>query len=349
MKTTLCAAILFITGAACSAEACTSAIVSARASLSGRPLLWKHRDTGASGNFIDHIEATDSTLAYTALFNDGDSLRREAWTGMNEMGFAIMNTASYNLAPDTANLKDCEGFVMRLALERCVTVDDFASMLTTLPKPMGVQANFGVIDAQGGAAYFETDDNSFIQFDVNDSPDGYLIRTNFSFSGVQGQGFGYIRYNTARQLIDQATVISPQLFTETLSRSFLHSLTGHNYLSGNETYVADCDFIPRDISTASLVIEGVNSPNDAPALMTMWTILGYPPCSPTDKVTFNYIPIDFQPVGPGYSSPACNRALRLRETLVPFNEGSGKKYLNLGLLRTIVDKMHAVSMKNYSK
>ena len=97
--------------------ACTSAIVSAKASKTGRPLLWKNRDTGTEHNFVEKVEAKDGNYAYVALYNGGDKKLRDAWLGMNEVGFAIMNTASYNLAPDTAKLKDQEGYVMSLALQ----------------------------------------------------------------------------------------------------------------------------------------------------------------------------------------------------------------------------------------
>lgn len=70
-----------------SASGCTSALVGATATADGRMLLWKHRDTGHQENFVDCVAATDSTLAYVALFNAGDSLRREAWIGFNEAGF----------------------------------------------------------------------------------------------------------------------------------------------------------------------------------------------------------------------------------------------------------------------
>ncbi len=61
---------------------------------------------------------------------------------------------------------------------------------------LGVEANFGVIDANGGAAYYETDNFKFIKYDANDpsvAPNGYLIRTNFSVA----QRIRYIRYATA--------------------------------------------------------------------------------------------------------------------------------------------------------
>ena len=40
---------------------------------------------------------------------------------------------------------------MKMALEPCKTLEDFEKMLNDLPKPLGVEANFGVIDANGGA------------------------------------------------------------------------------------------------------------------------------------------------------------------------------------------------------
>lgn len=342
--------ILILACAIPAARPCTSMIVSGRASDSGRPLLWKHRDTGADNNFIARVEPTDSTLGYVALFNAGDSLLAEAWMGMNDAGLAVMNTASYNLAPDTAVYKDREGAVMTMALRRCQTVDDFGQLLSTLPRPMGVQANFGVIDARGGAAYFETDDNGTTRYDVADSPDGVLVRTNFSVGGADGQGSGYIRCNTACRLTADAVAarsVSPVTLTEDVSRSFYHSLTGHDYLAEGERFVVNQDFVPRDISTASIVIEGIN-PGGDPADMVMWAALGYPPCSPVGRVTLTEIPADFGPDA-GWRSPACERARDLYRSAIPYPGGSGPRYLDLDILRPIIADMHRRSMSVYEK
>ena len=137
------------------AWACTSAIVTAKMTANGRPLLWKHRDTSDLNNVVERI-TPDAGFAYIGLFNASDSLRLEAWMGCNTEGFAIMNTASYNLKADTVKHMDREGLVMSEALRLCSTVDDFEQLLLTMPKPLGVEANFGVIDAHRGAAYFET-------------------------------------------------------------------------------------------------------------------------------------------------------------------------------------------------
>ena len=123
MKRLLLTLILTITVTA--AFACTSAIVSANKTLNGRPLLWKHRDTGEENNKVERTPASDGVYEHVALYNASDSLNREAWMGYNSEGFAIMNTASYNLKNDTISTKDMdkEGVVMKIALSRCRTVD----------------------------------------------------------------------------------------------------------------------------------------------------------------------------------------------------------------------------------
>ena len=62
-----------------SAWACTSAIVSGKLTPDGRPLLWKHRDTGEENNKVERIKATKNHLEYVALFNASDTKCREAW------------------------------------------------------------------------------------------------------------------------------------------------------------------------------------------------------------------------------------------------------------------------------
>lgn len=341
--------IIFVLISTGNALACTSMIVSAGASSTGRPLLWKHRDTGADNNFLARVEPADGKFGYVGLFNGGDSLLQEAWMGMNDAGFAIMNTASYNLAPDTAKYKDREGFLMAGALKECATVADFERYLKGLPKPMGVQANFGVIDAQGNAAYFETDDVSWTRYDVADTEDGVIIRTNFSMSGEDGKGSGYIRYNNAERLSREARRqrnVSPELLTDTLSRSFYHSLLGRDCY--NDNYVVNQDFIPRDISTSSIVIEGVNS-GESPEDMRMWAILGYPPCGATEMVTLHEIPDGFGPSGSDWRSKSCDDAMELRKSTIPYEGGSGKRYIDMRKLRPISEKMHEKSLENYKR
>lgn len=122
--------------AASPTDACTSLVASGRATPDGRPILWKHRDTDAPSNYLARVEpGSPGEIGFVGLFNAGDSIMRDAWAGMNDAGFAIMNTASYNLAPDTTDFKDREAVVMGIALRRCRTVADFAALLDSLPRP----------------------------------------------------------------------------------------------------------------------------------------------------------------------------------------------------------------------
>lgn len=334
-----------------SSDACTSAIVHASHTVGGRTLMWKHRDTGTEHNFVERVPATDSTLAFVALFNGGDSLLREAWTGMNEAGFAIMNTASYNLAPDTAAYKDREGEVMRIALERCRTLGDFERLLGELPKPLGVQANFGVIDASGEGAYYETDDYTFKKFSVLDTEEGILLRTNFSFCGNDTDGMGYIRYTNACDLLDpyfDGKPLMPEVFTEGLSRSFWHSLLEKDLSRTGERWAVDQDFIPRHSSSASIVIEAVK-PGEDPKLTVMWTAIGYPPCSHVIPVTVDDVPESLRPHGEEWRSLECDSVLVRKAEVFPIDRGSGKRYIDMNALRPINRQQREISARAYGE
>lgn len=272
-------------------------------------ILWKHRDTGSPYNFVAHHLATDSTLEYIALHNRDDVERREAWIGMNRAGLAVMNTASYNLAPDTAVVKDREGLVMTMALERCHTVDDFASLLDTLSRPMGIQANFGVIDANGEAAYFEACDTGYTRFEALRGET--TVRTNYSHSGGNFKQLGLQRERVARHFLDGKTDVTPCYLTDTLSCSFYDVASGTD-LSGRDSIPDTGNFIPRYISTASIAIEAVPSPQGDGSNYVMWTRLGYPPGAETYRVTFNSIPAEVKP-GPDGITPSEHKAERVKQ------------------------------------
>ena len=170
-------------------------------------------------------------------------------------------------------MSDREGVVMKQVLGECRTVEDFARLLDSLPRPIGVEANFGVVDALGGAAYFEVNSYEVFRYDVKDSPDGYLLRTNYSVSGRPNEGYGYIRYDNAARLFSRAASersITPEWITGVCSRSFYHILLGRDFTT--DAWVVDQDFIPRRSTSASVVIEGVK-PEESPVFTTMWTIL----------------------------------------------------------------------------
>lgn len=335
MKKTILTLALIVLCVIC-ADACTSAIISASKTINGRPMLWKHRDTGCLDNRVELIKAHDDCYEFVAIFDATDPCDTAAWTGFNEKGFAVMNTASYNLNDDDVPESDMdrEGVVMKLALEHCVTVDDFERLLQSLPKPMGVEANFGVIDAQGNGAYFETGNYTYKRFNLADSPDGVLIRTNYSYSGRDDEGMGYVRHENAKYLLAShimAGDFTPALFTEIISRTFYHSLLDKDFTYSGEGWLVDQDFIPRRISTASIVIEGVK-PGEPTALTTMWIALGYPPCAETFAARIGIaggVPSVLNGTGENHHSPQCDLVRARHDEVFSIERGNGKHYLNL--------------------
>ena len=337
MKKRLLIALLAVLGMVVAADACTSAIVSGKLTANGRPLLWKNRDTNDLNNRVERIKAHDGLMEFVALFDARDLQDTAAWMGFNEAGFAIMNTASYNLnGNDGVKNMDREGELMRYALERCKTVDDFEGLLKTLPKPLGVEANFGVIDAQGNGAYFETGNYKYVKFDLADATSGILTRTNYSYSGTPDQGYGYIREKNEKALMAPHIAsqdITPATFTEELSRTFYNAQLGKDFTHGGDNWIVDQDFIPRRISTASVVIEGI-VPGENPRLTTMWIALGYPPCAEVFPVWVGEDGVAPELTGTTAEnhSAQCDKVNKRKEEVFPVVRGNGKQYLNLSKL-----------------
>lgn len=324
-------------------QACTSAIITGKATADGRPLLWKHRDTGQEQNRVEYF--TTGKYAFLALVDSRDN-GGIAWTGTNNVGFSIMNTASYNLKDDQVTEMDKEGLVMYRALEICATLADFEHMLDTLRRPMGVEANFGVIDAQGGAAYYEVNNHSWVKMDANDpriAPNGYLVYTNFSYTGRLNEGSGYVRYQTASEIFAKkaATLdFTPQWIYTHLSRCFYNAVLGYDLCepmfspeNGNGWFL-DQDFIPRKSSTCSIVIQGVKVGDD-PLKTTMWTVLGYPPasvCIPLWVQMGNNQPSLVTKSENSKNAPLCEWAVQLKHKTFPVTRGNGSKYMHFALI-----------------
>lgn len=321
-------------------RACTSAIVSAKVSRDGNPMLWKHRDSSKSDNYVDTVNCPDHRFDYIALFNAEDSLKREAWAGVNRSGFAIMNTVAGNLKKNKPEWADREGLVMTAALRSCTTVEDFQLLLDSLLRPLGVQTNFGVIDANGNGAYFETDDTGYRRYSLDESESGILIRTNFSCSTKAKGGYGYDRYDNATAKLSPAAAernITPELFTETLSRDFYSVKTGDalkNHANGTFT---DDGFIPRPTSVSSLVIE------ITPEGPVMWTMLGFPPVALTVPVTFSNIPEAMRRNPMTGHSDECDAAIARKNTAMR------GKIVDAAKIAELMSRQKAISKDNYSR
>ena len=316
---------------------CTSAIVSPSASKSGHLLLWKHRDTSHSNNYVDTVSCpADHNFDYIALFNSSDTDKREAWAGANRSGFAIFNTVAGNLPPNRKDFADREGLIMSMALSKCRNVDDFQHLLDSLPKTLGVKTNFGVADSFGNGAYFETSDYTWTRFDLPKDSSAVLVRSNFSCSSSSEGGYGYERYNVAQSILlplASRSAIEPETFTECLSRDFIMQ-DGTDAL-GSESTVRDKNFIPRPTSASSVVIELT------PQGPIMWSVLGYPPASSTIGATIDLVDSELKLDSASGMNRKAHEANKIKKLILV------KGKINKERAREIAAKMKMISKSNY--
>ncbi len=344
MKKLIAFFVLFLAIAGLPSRACTSIIISGKSTPDGRPIMWKNRDTDSFQNAIRYFD--DGKYASIGLIDSDDPTGKSVWIGYNSAGFAIMNTVSYNLIlKDTVALRDREGLIMREALKQCATVDEFEMFLNKHTKPLGVETNFGVIDASGGAAYFEVSNFSYKKLDVNDpaiAPMGYILHTNFSFTGDPNSGSGQIRYKTAEDLFYQAAQqknLIVRFILQDVSRSLWHSLTKTDLKKSfsenpaEQKFMNFTDFIPRYFSASAVVIQGVKLGENAD-YTTMWAVLGFPLTSVVTPLWLcmgkdqpQLVTLDKSGV-----APLCDKAIALKQILFPIKNRYGENYINVNAM-----------------
>lgn len=340
--------LLIFFGSFIDAHACTSAVVSGRVTPDGRPLLWKNRDTDYLQNSVKYFKG--NKYAFIGIVNSKAKHPREVWMGTNSAGFAIMNTQSYNIEK---NINDDDrgpsnGSILYKALSVCATVADFRCFLDTIAKPSGIEANIGVIDAQGGAAMFEVGYYHYAFYDANDTktaPHGYIARTNFSFMGDKNVGGGYVRYNTEEAVLQKGSLtfsITPQWIFSNLSRLFVNSQLGIDLRDGRYNkpvtngWFIDQDFIPRYSTASTVVVQGVKK-GENPELTTMWTVLGYPPVSVAFplwvKGSNHNLPVLLTSASGETNSPLGRKVDALKDRVFSYSQGNGsQKYFNWEIL-----------------
>lgn len=324
--------------------ACTTAVISGKYTDDGRPMIWKLRDTDYLKNKMMYFD--DGRFTYVGLVNSEDIEGEQVWGGANSEGFSIMNSASFNVnLNDTTSFKDQEGFIIKKALQECATLEDFELLLNKLAKPMGLAAHFGVIDAKGGAAFYEVNNYTYTKFDANnpaEAPNGYILRTNFSFTGKKDVGYGFIRFQTAQDIFYEADAkgkLNHQTIIQDFSRCFRHSVLDKDYraiysakLEG-EDFINSGDLITRHGSSSSILIQGANA-KDASDIATIWIQIGFPNTCMVLPVWVEggpNLPKALQADTLG-NAPLNRMALDLKKQCYPIERSSGFKYLQISKL-----------------
>lgn len=318
--------------------------------------MFKNRDTDHLDNRIEYFKGT--IYPFIGLV-DSESEGGEVWAGTNSVGFCIMNTASYNLKDDDVpqSLMDREGTLMYRALGICATTKDFENFLDNISKPMGVETNFGVIDASGGAAYYEVNNGKWVKYDVNSIPEGYRVVTNFSESGRPEDYKGYERWLTASDIMEEFCSQSEDGVMDIgfydllygMSRSYRSTMTGMDWLNGFNSLkkdygfngiVVDQDFIPRRSTSASIAFEGVR-PGGDPLHTVMWTTLGYPCCTvavPLLVGDSDIVPSFMKASASSSNAWMCDIARKIKDNHVfRFKLSNGSSYLDMN---NVLDLLH---------
>ena len=322
--------------------ACTSVIVSGRVTKDGRPLIYKNRDTKTLSNMTLVVQGP--RYRFLGLVNAKDTVPVDVWGGHNEAGFAIVNTAAYNLNGDGGDT-DGDGILIRKALGLCATLEDFERLIDTVKKPMDVNSNFAVMDAQGGCAYYETGNYGFVKFDANDpevAPDGYLMRTNFGSTGNLKLDVGVERFQAITDFMKVACEeghLDHDYLVTHIPRYMTHGLTKMNIYDFMPATESDTCFFPFAdytvrYSTASVIlVQGVR-PGESPLNTVSWTIMGWPLTAvamplvllPSDK-----LPAIVTDDGTGHSWLS-EMGLKLKGRSFSLKRGNIRDYCNIAVL-----------------
>ena len=297
-------------------EACTIGVFGPDASASGRPMLWMNRVVSAENQEMSYF--VGSRFRYVTNVYANDTLN--AWAGINEAGFAIMNSNSFNIMGKGGDMAD-DGNIMSLALGTCATVSEFAGLLDSL-NVIGREtpANYGVFDSTGTTSMFETSNLFYNRYDCDEDTIGLILRANYSVSGNPNRETGKNRYERAMQLAVPArheNRIDSRFIVRTLTRDIGRTFLDPYPLPFEGTYdTLPTGYLPvestlcRRTTRSAEVMVGTRRGEPAGRTM-MWVLLGSPQVSLPVPVWVQGGPPPEALDGPDHA-PICDEAVRLR-------------------------------------
>ena len=223
---------------------------------------------------------------------------------------------------------------MKKALGQCATVAEFETLLVQTQNAGNVtlSTNFAVMDTLGNVAFYETSNKTFTKFDVNDpavAPNGYLVRTNYSFTSPYYETTNHVgeqRYKAACKYMEdtfgEGKIDAVRLAHE-MPRYLYHGDTQVNLWNempanlSDTKYVYFSNFIPRFTSASAALMQGV-LPNEVAANTITWLAVGWPcgsfmvPILITPSLVFPEV-VKRQPST--YKSEMCSDAVTLKNTV----------------------------------
>lgn len=272
---------------------CTIGVFSGSATVDGRPMLWKNRDVSDAVQKFCYFQPSQDVdrPAYGFLGNVYSSDTNRVYMGVNEVGFAIINSNSYNLGDSLGDGVD-DGDLMRMALERCQTLQDFEALLDlTAEKGRKSCWNIGAFDAEGHVALYECSNFEYVKFDANNPEhaiNGIILRATFGLSGGSNR-VGSERYKRVNHLVHERANESPldaEFVLQVLSRDLANPIadpyplpyTGFQNGRPRGFILSQMVTINRDISRSCMVIRGTK-PDEDPSLSISFCTIGAPVAS----------------------------------------------------------------------
>jgi hypothetical protein len=279
-------------------------------------MLWKNRDVSDENQEVRFC--TGSRFRYVTNVYANDTLN--AWAGINQAGFAIMNSNSFNIMDRDKGLAD-DGNVMSLALGTCATVGEFAALLDSL-NVIGREtpANYGVFDSTGAASLFEASNLFYNRYDCDKDTVGFILRANYSVSGNPNRETGKNRYERAMQLALPArhgNMIDSRFVVRTLTRDIGRTFLDPYPLPFTGTYdTFPAGYLPVDSTlcrrtTRSAEVMVGTWPGEPAGRTMMWVLLGSPEVSLPVPVWVQGGPLPEALDGADHAL-ICDEAIRLR-------------------------------------
>lgn len=275
------------------ASACSAIIISGKYTADGKPLMLKTRDQGEKNfntNIKFHQRGPYDFISMGPTPWVVAQKIRSTGGGMNSQGLCMAALTSNSFPDDTLKIKGRSSASIQLyALANCKNIKEFDEYLNSLSQPLAVRFNLGVIDAEGGAAFYEFGNDKWVKYDVNDpkdAPEGWRCCTNFSFSGDEPTQTGVDRYEdcveimkAVRKNADGKYEILPEYLMDRCGRSLVNVRAHMNDDTVVSESLVDKGLISYWRTSNLLVFQSVAAGTD-PKYGVMWTALGHPRCSP---------------------------------------------------------------------
>lgn len=272
--------------------ACSAVIISGKYTADGKPLMLKVRDQSESlqNNNLQFFRGP--VYQYVGTVSDASKPYRKKGgvsAGINSVGLCCITLTSHCFDGDST-LGKAKVSINDFALGNCKSIAEFEKKCAELV-PMGTKCNMGIIDAFGGAAFYEFNGRDWTKYDVNDPavcPDGWMCMTNFSASGDLSLGGGFDRRASAESIMrdfpknaDGKYEMTARELWEAFGRIFRNETVGVRDLDDISRFKYFCStgFMIRSNTCALLTFEGVPAGTD-PKYTILWNQLGNPVCAP---------------------------------------------------------------------